>query len=335
VRVDGSVTAVSWIPSEAVSGIVYKVPFGVHMAHYDDPPPDELPDVVEFLARDRARFVNQLAGWIDVRDGVITDHGHRGRGHIGSTRLGLGQLGLTFAAVALPDIQTTTRLSDTAVRFEQTAGGRTGVPAPRRVSRPPFVQFFAPLAWSTLRLTLHADGTREEELVGASPFPRHWIYDANGSLARKSATINYHEWSTKAFGRYSPWGDTESPAVVTEFETALEREMSVQIMRGGERPEIRKLRAGQRLTTQDDPGDEIYLLLDGVLQVVVDGEPLADVGPGAVLGERAILESGRRTATLVATTPVTVAVAPRTSVDESALRAVSEGHRREGGPVGA
>jgi hypothetical protein len=309
--------------------MVYKVPFGVRVAHYDDPPPDELPDVEEFLADDRARFVNQLVAWVDVQDGVITDHGHVGRGHVGSTRLGLGQLGLTFAAVPLPDIRTAERISDTAVRFEQTAGGRTGVPAPRRVSHPPFVQFSAPLAWSTLRLTLHADGSREEELVGASPFPRHWVYGSDGSLTRKSATIDYREWSTKAFGRHSPWGDTDSPAVVTEFETALERQLSLQIMRGGSRPEIRKLRVGQRLTTQDDPGDELYLLLDGVLQVIVDGEPLADVGPGAVLGERAILESGRRTATLTATTPVTVAVATRTSVDESALREISEGHRRE------
>jgi hypothetical protein len=309
--------------------MVYKVPFGVRVAHYDDPPPDELPDVEEFLADDRARFVNQLVAWVDVQDGVITDHGHVGRGHVGSTRLGLGQLGLTFAAVPLPDIRTAERISDTAVRFEQTAGGRTGVPAPRRVSHPPFVQFSAPLAWSTLRLTLHADGSREEELVGASPFPRHWVYGSDGSLTRKSATIDYREWSTKAFGRHSPWGDTDSPAVVTEFETALERQLSLQIMRGGSRPEIRKLRVGQRLTTQDDPGDELYLLLDGVLQVIVDGEPLADVGPGAVLGERAILESGRRTATLTATTPVTVAVATRTSVDESALREISESHRRE------
>jgi hypothetical protein len=329
VRIDGSVTAVSWIPSEAVTGVVYKVPFGVRMAHYDDPPPDELPDVEEFLANDQARFVNQLAAWVDVRDGVITEHGQTGRGRVGSTRVGLGQLGLTFTAVSLPDIQTAERIGDTAVRFEQTAGGRTGAPAPRRVSHPPFVQFSAPLAWTTLRLTLHADGSREEELIGASPFPRHWVYGSDGSLARKSATIDYHEWSTKAFGRHSPWGDADSPAVVTEFETAMERQLSLQIMRGGSRPKIKKLRAGQRLTTQDDPGDEIYLLLDGVLQVVVDGEPIADVGPGAVLGERAILESGRRTATLTAVTPVTVAVAARTSVDESALREISEGHRRE------
>jgi Cyclic nucleotide-binding domain len=329
VRVDGAVTAVSWIPSEAVSGAVYKVPFGVGLAHYDDPPPDVLPDIEAFLAADRARFVNQLTAWVDVRDGVIVDYGHSGEGRIGSSTLRIGGRGLTFAAVSLPDKQSAEPISQTAVRFEQTAGGRTGVPAPRRVSRPPYVEFFAPLAWSTLRLTLYADGTREGELVGASPFPRHWVYDADGRLTHKSARIDYHEWSTKAYGRHTPWGDVDSPAVVSEVETALERGLSLQIMHADAKPQVRRLKAGDTLVEQGEPGDQLYLLLDGILRVEVDGEPLADVGPGALLGERAILESGRRTATLTATTPVTVAIADRAVVDTEALRAVSEVHHRE------
>jgi class 3 adenylate cyclase len=40
------------------------------------------------------------------------------------------------------------------VTFVQTAGGRTGVPAPRRVRRAPFVQFSAPLAWTTVALEI-------------------------------------------------------------------------------------------------------------------------------------------------------------------------------------
>ena len=329
VRVDSAVTAVSWIPSEAVTGAVYKVPFDVRLAHYDDPPPDVLPDIEPFLAADRARFANQLRAWIDVRDGVIVDYGHGGQGRIGSSTLRIGGRGLTFTAVSLPDKQSAELITKTAVRFEQTAGGRTGVPAPRRVSHPPYVEFFAPLAWSTLRLTLHADGTSEGELVGASPFPRHWVYDAEGRLTHKSARIDYHEWSTKAYGRHTPWGDVDSPAVVSQVETALERELSLQIMHAGAKPQIRRLKAGDTLIKQGEPGDQLYLLLDGILRVEVDGEPMADVGPGAVLGERAILESGRRTATLTATTPVTVAIADRAVVDTEVLRAVSEVHRRE------
>ena len=330
-RVEGSVTAVSWIPSEAVTGVVFRVPFEVGVSHYDDPPPEVLPDIGEFLASDRARFVNRLQAWIEVHDGVIVEHGHGGAGRIGSTTLRLGGRGMSFAAVALPDRRTTERVGDTTAQFEQTAGGRTGVPAPRRVSRPPFVQLAAPLAWTTLRLTLHADGRQEFGLVGASPFPRHWVYDDGGRVMSKSATINYRQWSISAFGRHSPWGDTDSPAVVSEVESALERELSTHIMRSGVKPRIRRLRAGQRLTEQHEQADDLFLLLDGVLQVEVDGEVLAEIGPGALLGERAILESGRRTATLAAVTSCTVAVAGRDSIDPDALREVSRGHRREEG----
>ena len=37
-RIESSVTAISWIPSEAVEGLP-KLPFTMGMAHYDDPPP--------------------------------------------------------------------------------------------------------------------------------------------------------------------------------------------------------------------------------------------------------------------------------------------------------
>jgi hypothetical protein len=334
-RVQGSVTAISWIPSEAVTGAVFRVPFQVGMSHYDDPPPDQIDDVEAYLAADRARFANQLTAWIEVRDGQVVQYGHEGRGRIGSTTLRVGRFDATFAAVALPDRQSAEALDQgggtTAVRFEQTAGGRTGVPAPRRVSRPPYVQIAAPLAWTTLRLTLHADGRQEHELVGASPFPRHWVYDAEGRLGHKSAIIDYQSWSTNMFGQHSPWGDADAPVPVAEAESALERELSLAIMRSGERPLQRRLAAGEHLTEQGQEAHEIFLLLDGLLQVDVDGTVVSEVGPGAVLGERAVLEHGRRTATLKALTPCRVAVAQRSAVDEDALRQLAERHHRETG----
>jgi CRP-like cAMP-binding protein len=73
----------------------------------------------------------------------------------------------------------------------------------------------------------------------------------------------------------------------------------------------------------------MFLLLDGVLALEVDGAELASLGPGAVLGERAILEGGRRTATLRAVTPCKVAVAKGATIDHEVLRNLSTGHRRE------
>jgi len=73
------------------------------------------------------------------------------------------------------------------------------------------------------------------------------------------------------------------------------------------------------------------VLLDGVLAVEVDGNALAEVGPGALLGERAVIEGGTRTATLRAVTPAKVAVAAADDIDMDALAQVSMGHRREDG----
>ncbi len=215
------------------------------------------------------------------------------------------------------------------MRFSQTTGGRTGLPAPRRVKHPPYVQWQAPLVWTTLTLTLHADGTAETSMTGASTFPRHWVYDAAGKLSHKSGLTDYRDWFARSFGRHTPWGDQDSPALVTAVETALERTLSVQLMHGSEKPRIEKLPAGHVLARQGDPGSDIYLVLDGVIRIDRDGEQLAEYGPGAMLGERAHLEGGVRTASLVAVTACRVAAVHASQFDQDALQELSGGHRRE------
>ena len=228
-----------------------------------------------------------------------------------------------------PDLQPEPEVTEGSVRFVQTTGGRTGVPAPRRVRRPPFVQFVAPLAWSTLALTVRADGTSDWELLGASPFPRHWIYERTGALVAKTGMIDFDEWYRTAFGTHTPWGEEDSPALVTVAETALERELSVRIMRAGTKPRLATLEPGATLVEQGKAGRSLFLLLDGVLEVDIDGSTVAELGPGAVVGERALLEGGTRTATLRALTRVKVAVAAPDQIDAEALARLSEGHHRE------
>jgi Cyclic nucleotide-binding domain len=332
-RVESSVLSVSWIPSEAVTGMT-KLPFEVGMTHYDDPPPERLsgPEELEALRKARRfRFANDLRGWVDVEDGAIVGHGQSGGGHLGITRVSLGRA-MGFQAIALPDLHPEPEVGPDWVRFVQTVGGRPPIPAPRRVAHKPFVQLRGPTVWTTLSLTIHADGSVEHELTGASAFPRHWVYDGSGRLSHKSGLMDFKEWYHHAFGMHSPWGDEDSPAVVSAVETALERELSATLMRGGARPNVQKVREGVTLVEQGEPGGELFLLLDGVLSVEVDGEALAEVGPGAVLGERAVLEGGRRTATLRAVTPCRVAVATGDAIDLTALSELSEGHRREEAP---
>ena len=149
--------------------------------------------------------------WIDVDEtGRITDAGYGGGGLMGSTTIKLGGLRHRFQAVQLPDLQREPEQADGSVRFVQTAGGRTGLPAPRRVQHRPYVQWQAPLVWTTLSLTLHADGRAEYAMTGASAFPRHWVYDGDGKLSHKSGLTDFRDWYGKSFGRHSPWGDEDS-----------------------------------------------------------------------------------------------------------------------------
>lgn len=334
-RHESCVTSLSWIPSEAVTSALARAAFDVGVAHYDNPPPAELGDIEELRTADRFRFANVLRAWIDVDgSGRITGSGYSkdSRGLIGSTTINLGGLRYNFQAVQFPDLRRDPERGEGWVRFVQTTGGRTGMPAPRRVRRRPFVQWQAPTAWTTLSLTLHADGRVDSEMAGASRFPRHWLYDRDGQLSHKSGLIDFEHWYSKSFGRHTPWGDQDSPALVTQVETALEHALSVQLMGGGPKatkPAIRNIPAGAILVRQGEPGTDVYLILDGVIRVEHDGERLAEYGPGALLGERAHLEEGIRTSTLVAVTPSRVAGVDAGQLERSALEELSEGHRRE------
>src|SRR6266545_1388516 len=160
----------------------------------------------------------------------------------------------------------------------------------------------------------------------ASPFPRHWIYDHTGRLAEKSGLIDFQRWYRRSFGRHTPWGDEQSPALVTAVESALERQLSATII--GSHPRFVRLQPGEDLVEQGGPGGRLFLLFDGVLLVLRDGRPVTEVGPGAVLGEMALLEGGRRTATLRAVTPCRVAVVPADRVERGMLERVAR-HRHD------
>jgi len=331
-RIESSVTSISWIPSEAVEGLP-KLPFTLGVAHYDYPPPDRIDNIETMHRADLFREANELKAWVEVEDGKIVDYGHTGRGRIGLTRLKLGPKEIAVPAVAMPTLQNS-EVGDGWVRFTQTAGGRTGMPAPRSVRGKPYFQINSAIAWTTLALTIQADGTSEHEVAGASPFPRHWIYDQGGALIEKSGAIDFDKWYREAHEQNTPWGSEDSPAVVTAVETALERELSLTIMDHDAKRRPQRLSAGDILVEQGDAGEGsnlVYLVLDGVLEVVVDGEVVGELGPGAIVGERSQLEDGARTATLRAKTAGNVVGIPAEEIDREQLEQVAAGHRREDG----
>jgi Cyclic nucleotide-binding domain len=326
-RIESSVTSISWIPSEAVEGLP-KLPFSFGVAHYDQPPPDKLMDIDTMHRADLFREANELKAWIEVEDGRIVDHGHSGRGRIGVTRLKVGPKQLTVPAVALPT-QQRTEVGDGWVRFTQTAGGRTGAPAPRSVRGKPYFQWNSAIAWTTLSLIIYADGSSKHSLAGASSFPRHWVYDKDGNLVEKSGAIDFEKWYRESHEQNTPWGSIDSPAIVTAVESTLERDLSLEIMRDAETPKPEQLQAGETLVEQGQEGEELFLILDGVLEVEADGKVVAELGPGAIVGERAILEEGPRTATLRTVTPAKIVRVPADRIEVGDLAELAAGRRRE------
>lgn len=101
------------------------------------------------------------------------------------------------------------------------------------------------------------------------------------------------------------------------WDPKLSRLEDVPLFAGCDRREIRaigrlgdliKRDSGTVLIEQGRSGGEVFIIVDGTVSVSRDGDELATLGPGEVVGEVAVLDRGRRTATVTAETPVEVLV---------------------------
>jgi hypothetical protein len=316
-RTKASAACLSWIPPTAVEG-AFRLPFGLGIAHYDQPPPDAAPDIDALLAADAIRFANQLHAWIETDNGRIVKHGMSGAGRLGSTTVRLGSHGLTFAGVALPKLTPPAEVYPDQIRFTQTAGGHTGIAVPRRVAHPPFWRLTAPVAWSTITLTLHADGSSEARLIDASPFPRHFLYDSAGRLTHKSALLRYHDWIRESGRHATPWDMAASPVPVAPVNTGGEQSLANSILVSGDYRQHR-LPAGALLSEAPIAGTEVHLLLDGLLVIEIDRRPAAEAGPGAIFDPVLRTQDSKDHVAVRAQTPCRLAIVPRSGLDGQAL----------------
>ena len=173
-RIEQTRHTLSWIPSEAVTGM-NKAVFESGFTHYDDA-------AARRPRRPRRRMRAPTTGsgsrtgshaWIEVDDGRIVDAGYVERRRDGRDDGAPRQRRIaTLRRDRLfPSCGADPEIGGRSVRFVQTVGGRTALPAPRRVNHPPFVQFEAPIVWTTLALTLHADGRAELRAGRREPVP--------------------------------------------------------------------------------------------------------------------------------------------------------------------
>jgi CRP-like cAMP-binding protein len=60
--------------------------------------------------------------------------------------------------------------------------------------------------------------------------------------------------------------------------------------------------AGKHLVDQGGYAYDLFAIVDGTAQVIVDGDVVAELGPGDFFGEAGVLEKDQRNATVVAKT---------------------------------
>ena len=265
-----------------------------------------------------------------MEDGKIVDYGHLGGGHLGVTKVKLGLREVSVPAIAMPTLQPEPEVGDGLGALHPDGRRRTGMPAPRHVHGKPFFQISSALAWTTLSLTLYADGCPST----SSKAPARFL--ATGSIGRGSSSEERpHRLQgvvPQGVRRAHALGQGGLGAVRDRRRDGLEREISPSIMRSGSVLEASHLEVDDELVEQGEQSDELYLLLDGVLAAEVDGETVAEIGPGAVLGERRCSKVAR-TATLRAVTPVKVVSISSGELDPSVLQELAVAAARTSSPV--
>ncbi|HET8874181.1 MAG TPA: cyclic nucleotide-binding domain-containing protein [Gaiellaceae bacterium] len=96
--------------------------------------------------------------------------------------------------------------------------------------------------------------------------------------------------------------DRQRLAAIPLFSTLPEPELTAAAARAGEL----EVEEGHMLVTEGEFGHCLYAIESGTADVTRDGETIRTLGPGDVVGEVAVLAAGRRSASIVATSPMTL-----------------------------
>ena len=115
---------------------------------------------------------------------------------------------------------------------------------------------------------------------------------------------------------------------------SLSQEELAKLAAGAERVEVGE--PGVELTKEGDFGHAVFVVLEGTADVAVDGDIVRELSHGDLFGEVAVLSSGRRTATVVSSTPMALvsvfkrdvwAIEEKNDAFAEELRRLRESHR--------
>ena len=180
----------------------------VGFTHYDDPPPGR-----DRRSRGAARRGRASASPTTSRPGSrsraggSSTAGTRAAGSWARRRCASRSSAPRSSRSRSPTSATSPRSHDDAVRFVQTTGGRTGLPAPRRVKHPPFVQFRAPdrvdhaRAHDPRRRHVVVRGARREQVPAALGLRRRRQARRQGRPRRLQGVVPRRVREAHAVGR--------------------------------------------------------------------------------------------------------------------------------------
>lgn len=76
---------------------------------------------------------------------------------------------------------------------------------------------------------------------------------------------------------------------------------------------FRRFDAGERIFLENDPGDCLYVVHSGRVDVITFGTVLESVGPNGIFGEMALIDDGPRSAAALTSEPCELAVVDKST----------------------
>jgi CRP-like cAMP-binding protein len=67
-------------------------------------------------------------------------------------------------------------------------------------------------------------------------------------------------------------------------------------------PDFRTVKAGEVVFNAGDKGDFMYVVQEGTVEIILNGQHIEDIGPGGIFGEMALIDSHPRSASAIAKT---------------------------------